>query len=110
MESLHCFKPQDCDPAALDLVLPITEYGHNQGCSVTGGYVYRGARFPALSGLYFYGDYCSGIVWGLRRETDGSWSQAEFLQSELSISSFGQDEVGEVYLVDHEGDIFQVGN
>jgi len=77
---------------------------------VTGGYVYRGTRFPTLTGVYLYGDFCSGKIWGLRRESDGSWSQAELLQSGISISSFGQDEAGELYVLNHKGEIFQVGN
>ncbi len=110
MEGLHCFNPQDCDPASLAVVLPVAEYDHSQGCSVTGGYVYHGTRFPALTNIYFYGDYCSGKIWGLRREADGRWSQAELWPGGYTISSFGQDEAGEVYLVDHRGDIFQIGN
>jgi glucose/arabinose dehydrogenase len=110
MEGLHCFNPQNCDPASLDVVLPVVEYDHSQGCSVTGGYVYRGSDFPDLTDVYFYGDYCSGIVWGLRREADGSWAQAQLLQAKANISSFGQDEAGEVYVVDHRGDILQIGN
>jgi glucose/arabinose dehydrogenase len=108
MEGFHCFNPSQCDPATQGLVLPIAEFDHSLGCSITGGYVYRGSQFPALDGLYFYGDYCSGIIWGLRYEADGSWSQAELLRSDEAISSFGQDEAGEVYLVDHRGDIFQL--
>jgi hypothetical protein len=78
---------------------------------VTGGYVYRGSQFPALNGVYFYGDYCSGLIWGLRREADGSWSQAQLASSGYIISSFGQDEAGEVYLVNHRGgEVFQIGN
>lgn len=111
MEGMHCFDPSSCDPASQGLVLPIAEYDHGQGCSITGGYVYRGSQFPALNGVYFYGDYCSGIIWALRRETDGNWSQAQLLSSGQTISSFGQDEVGEVYLVQHStGEIFQIGN
>jgi glucose/arabinose dehydrogenase len=109
MEGLHCFNPSDCDPASLDVVLPIAEYDHSQGCSVTGGYVYRGARFPELTGIYFYGDFCSGLIWGLRPAADRGWSQAQLLQSDLSISSFGQDEGGELYVIDHRGGVFQVG-
>ncbi len=109
MEGSHCFNPSDCDPASLDVILPIAEYDHSQGCSVTGGYVYRGSRFPDLTGLYLYGDYCSGLIWGLRRQADGSWSQAELLQSGLIISSFGQDQAGELYVVDYGGELFQVG-
>ena len=110
MEGLHCFNPSQCDPTALGVVLPVAEYDHSLGCSITGGYVYRGTQFSTLEGIYFYGDYCTGTIWGIRHETDGSWSQAELLRSDESISSFGQDQVGEVYLVDHRGDIFQLGN
>jgi glucose/arabinose dehydrogenase len=111
MEGLHCFDSSGCDAASQGLVLPVAEYDHGQGCSVTGGYVYRGSQFPALTGIYFYGDYCSGIIWGLRHEADGSWSNTELLQSSQTISSFGQDEAGEVYLVQHStGEIFQLGN
>jgi glucose/arabinose dehydrogenase len=111
LEGSHCFETDGCEPTALGVVLPITEYDHSLGCSITGGYVYRGAQFPALNGVYFYGDYCSGILWGLRREADGSWSQAQLLSTGHTISSFGQDEAGELYLLEHKtGEIFQIGN
>jgi glucose/arabinose dehydrogenase len=108
MEGFHCFNPSDCDPATLNVVLPVTEYDHGQGCSVTGGYVYRGQQFPILEGVYFYGDYCTGTLWGLRAEADGSWSQSELLSTGSTITSFGEDEAGEVYLVDHKGTIFLI--
>jgi glucose/arabinose dehydrogenase len=108
MEGFHCFNPADCDPAALNVVLPVAEYDHGQGCSVTGGYVYRGRQFPVLEGVYFYGDYCTGTMWGLRAEPDGSWSQAELLRTGSTITSFGLDEAGEVYLVDHNGSVFLI--
>jgi glucose/arabinose dehydrogenase len=108
LEGRHCFNPRECDPASLGVVLPIAEYDHGQGCSVTGGYVYRGARFPELAGIYFYGDYCSGTIWGLRHEPDGRWSELELLRTDVSISSFGQDAAGEVYVVNHQGNIFQI--
>lgn len=108
MEGNHCFRSPDCDPVAQNLVLPVTEYDHSQGCSITGGYVYRGESFPDLNGVYLYGDFCSGLIWGLRREADGGWSQAQLLTSGYRISSFGQDEAGEIYLVDHGGEILRV--
>lgn len=108
MEGNHCFRSPDCDPVALNLELPVVEYDHSLGCSITGGYVYRGDLFPDLTGAYLYGDFCSGRVWGLRQEADGSWSQAELLASGYRISSFGQDEAGEIYLVDHGGEILRV--
>jgi glucose/arabinose dehydrogenase len=108
LEGLHCFNPKTCNPATLNTVLPIVEYDHSQGCSITGGYVYRGAQFPALTGIYFYADYCSGQLWGLRRETNGSWPQAKLAQLKAKISSFGQDQTGEVYIIDLQGEIFQI--
>jgi glucose/arabinose dehydrogenase len=108
MEGSHCFNPSECDPVASGLELPVTEYDHSFGCSVTGGYLYRGSRFTALDGVYFYGDWCSGIVWGLRYEGDGQWSNEQLLETGLQISSFGQDEAGNVYLIDHNGEIYLV--
>ena len=110
MEGIYCFNPGQCNPADLGLVLPVAEYDHSLGCSITGGYVYRGTQFPILDGIYFYGDYCSGIIWGILYESDGSWSGARLLHSDKTISSFGQDQFGEIYLVDHKGNIFQLGN
>lgn len=110
MEGFHCFDPAECDPDSLDVILPVAEYDHSQGCSITGGYVYRGDRFPNLTGTYLYGDYCSGLVWGLRREADGSWSQAQLLDTNTTISSFGRDQAGELYLIDHQGDVYQIEN
>ncbi len=109
MEGFHCFKPAECTPSELDLALPITEYDHNFGCSITGGYVYRGNQYPTLEGVYLYGDYCSGIVWGLQYDPNGEWQEIELTKSDKAISSFGQDEAGELYLVDHKGTIFHIG-
>jgi glucose/arabinose dehydrogenase len=81
-------------------VFPILEYPHSQGCSVTGGYRYRGSAFPNLQGYYLYADYCNGTVWGAT--TSGStWSSTPLLASFLSVSSFGEDEAGELYIADH---------
>lgn len=84
----------------------VHEYGRSEGISVTGGYVYRGALYPNLRGLYIYGDYGSGRIWGLRRE-DGRWVNRLLLASGKAISTFGEDEAGELYLADHAaGEIF----
>ncbi len=99
MEGSHCY-PDDagqCDQAGLSQ--PVLEYDHSQGCSITGGYVYRGQAYPVLHGVYLFGDYCSGRVWGLARDIDGGWEVVEFLQQNLRISSFGEDESGELYLM-----------
>jgi glucose/arabinose dehydrogenase len=103
LEGSRCFDPpEDCDRRGLEL--PRTEYGHGGGrCSVTGGYRYRGRGVPALKGLYVFGDYCSGEIFALRRR-----ERSRLLDTELSISSFGEDEAGELYVVDHGGTIYRI--
>lgn len=98
MEGLHCFRPaQGCNQAGL--VLPLGEYNHSSGnCSVTGGFVYRGREFPLLYGAYVFGDYCSGIVWTLHRDASGQWVQTQMVDTDVAISSFGEDEQGELYV------------
>jgi glucose/arabinose dehydrogenase len=105
-EGGHCFRSQSCDTNGM--LAPIAEYDHSQGCSITGGYVYRAAAFPSLQGLYFYGDYCSGKIWALSETSPGHWEQRELLQSSASISSFGEDQAGELYLTDLGGKLYQV--
>jgi glucose/arabinose dehydrogenase len=107
MEGLHCYDPKEgCDQSGL--VLPIAEYSHAEGgCSVTGGYVYRGSKHPALQGSYFFGDYCSGIIWSVQREGAG-WQMTKRLESGVRISSFGEDAQGELYVVDHGGAVYQL--
>ena len=86
---------------------PILEYGHEAGLSVTGGYVYRGERIPALQGVYLYGDWCSGTIWSAAPGADGTWQAVVSLESGRSISSFGEDEAGELYLVDYDGAVLR---
>ncbi|MGB8509058.1 MAG: PQQ-dependent sugar dehydrogenase, partial [Pyrinomonadaceae bacterium] len=100
MEGMHCFNPTSC--SAVGLTLPVWEYNHALGCSVTGGYVYRGAAFPRMQGLYFYSDFCSGRIWALHRE-GASWVNTQLLDTTLSVSTFGEDESGGLYLADYNG-------
>lgn len=102
-EGTHPF--EGTPPSGAQFVPPIAEYDHGQGCSVTGGYVYRGAM-PEWNGIYLYGDYCSGNIWGLIRSGDG-W-QDQLLFAEGRITSFGQDDAGEVYLILDGGDILRL--
>ena len=91
------------------LTFPVVEYSHDEGCSVTGGYVYRGKTSPGINGTYFFSDYCRGQLWGLRQKTGDSWEWAEFLKTGLSVSSFGEDEAGELYIIDFgKGDIYRI--
>jgi glucose/arabinose dehydrogenase len=90
------------------LVKPFFEYSHgDDGCSVTGGYVYRGNALPDLQGVYLFGDYCSGKVWASYRDASGVWQTNVFMKTEFQISSFGQDEAGEVYLINHGGSVLR---
>ncbi len=86
-----------------DVVMPIAEYDHSQGCSVTGGYVYRGDLVPDLDGVYLFSDWCSGRLWGTYRDLNGDWQTDLLMETGISISSFGQDADGEVYIVDYAG-------
>jgi len=105
MEGLHCFNPATNCPTS-GLTMPVTEYDHSQNaCSVTGGYRYRGGRFPRMRGVYFYGDYCSGAIWGLTQNANGTWTSAKLLSTSLAISSFGEDAYGELYVADIDGGI-----
>ncbi|KAA3642971.1 MAG: glucose dehydrogenase [Chloroflexi bacterium] len=101
-------------PEGLQLINPVAEYPHTEspqgnGCSVTGGYVYRGLAWPEWYGVYIYGDFCSGIVWGLMQDADGNWQNEIIFRTPYSISSFGEEESGELFLVDHSGAIFELG-
>ena len=102
-EGLHCYpESARCDPTGF--VAPIGEYAHGGGdCSITGGYVYRGTVSPALTGWYIFGDFCTGRLWGLRETSPNNWTMTQAAQTGLGISSFGEDQNGEVYVVDYNG-------
>ncbi len=88
-EATHLYSPNDPDPG--DTVPPVLEYSHADGCSVTGGYVYRGEALPALDGVYFYGDYCSGTVWSAYRDAAGEWQSQVFKSGTgMNVTSFGR--------------------
>jgi glucose/arabinose dehydrogenase len=98
MEGAHCYDPATgCDPGGL--TYPALEYPHTGGnCSVTGGYRYRGALFPFLDGAYLFGDFCTGVIWGGRRDGTGPWRMQQLLDSPYQLATFGEDEQGELYL------------
>jgi glucose/arabinose dehydrogenase len=87
---------------------PVTEYSHEFGCSVTGGVVVRDSSLPSLNGVYLYGDYCSGIIWGLLQTKEGLWKEEKLFETNLAISSFGEDTSGGVYLADCNGGIYRL--
>jgi len=104
-EGNHPFSGESPPP---DMVTPIAEYSHSDGCSVTGGYVYRGDTLPELQGAYFYGDWCTGVAWTTRRDESGAWQTSVFMNTGRQISSFGEDELGELYLLDHNGTVLRL--
>jgi glucose/arabinose dehydrogenase len=108
MEGRHCYNPSSgCGTARK--VLPVVEYGHTGGsCSVTGGYVYRGAAQPILQGGYFFADFCSGRIWTISAVAASPASPVLLLDTGLNISSFGEDQAGEVYVVDLNGGIYRI--
>ena len=104
MEGTSCFRSPSC--TGDNLQAPVAEYGHSLGCSITGGYVYRGQRVRELEGVYLYADFCSGRIWGLRHDGAAVTAQAELAKAPFEISSFGEDAEGEVYVVGFDGGIY----
>jgi len=104
-EGSHCYPPSTgCSQSGL--TLPIFEYGHSQGCSVTGGYVYRGDQIASLQGYYIYGDYCSGNIWALAYNGSVVTENILLVDSDLTITSFGQDPAGNLYILSRQGGIY----
>jgi glucose/arabinose dehydrogenase len=91
------------------LVAPVAQYSHERGCSITGGYVYRGSAVPAAKGRYFYGDYCSGTVWSLKLVGEVAQVRVEPFKVP-SLTSFGEDAAGELYAVSGNGTLFRLGS
>ncbi len=110
MEGTRCFEPgEGCDQDGL--TLPVTEFDHGDGCSVTGGYVYRGDAIPELRGTYLYSDYCSGFVRGFRFANGQATGERRFPELEPadhSVSSFGEDSDGELYLLTAGGGVHKI--
>ncbi len=103
-EGAHDYSGGDAE----GLIDPIAEYDHSLGCSVTGGVVVRDPSLLTWQGVYLYGDYCSGRVWGLMQDESSAWLSAPLFKVAGTISSFGEDHAGRVYLVDHNGAIFRL--
>lgn len=92
-------------------VFPVIEYDHNDNrCSLTGGYVYRGKRYQALNGQYFYGDFCNGELFAAKKENN-QWHAVSVKQTPYKISTFGEDNQGELYVADYDtGSVYQLQN
>ena len=108
MEGSHCLTGDQCDQTGL--TLPAFEYDHGQGCSITGGYVYRGAAIPQLQGVYFFGDFCQGWVRSFRYSVEGAIELTDWptLRPGGQITSFGEDSAGELYVVTGNGGVYKV--
>ena len=99
--------PDSCIPTGL--TQPVVQYPHSQGCAIVGGTVYRGAQFVRLQGIYFYADFCSGRIWGLRRVGD-DWQSALLYDAPFRISGIGEDEEGNLYVANYtNGTILALG-
>jgi len=107
MEGSRCFNTRsDCDTTGLEM--PVYEYLHPLGRSITGGYVYRGVELPLLAGAYIYGDYITGMIWGLwyrKGEVSVNYLLAD---TSLNITSFGVDENNELYITAFDGKIYKL--
>jgi glucose/arabinose dehydrogenase len=108
MEGSLCYNPASgCNKSGK--VLPVAEYDHSIGCSITGGYVYRGSQYLPLQEHYFYGDYCTGVLFSLHNDAPNQWTATQVADTPYFISSFGEDENGELYLADYsQGRIYQI--
>ena len=111
MEGTHCYPPSTTSCSTAGLTPPVWEYDHSAGdCSVTGGYVYRGSASPRMQGLYIYGDFCTGRIWGLRRE-GGVWKNYHLISAPFRISTFGENEAGRLFVAAYNtGTIYEVGD
>ena len=106
-EGTHPYK--GVPPSSLALVDPVLDYSHAEGCSVIGGFVYRGKALPEFYGVYIYGDNCSGNIWGMFKNAQGGWQSQLLFKTSYSLSSFGLDEAGELYLTDlKSGKVFRL--
>jgi len=102
VEGRHCYRPASgCRTTGL--TMPVVEYSHSQGCSVIGGYVYRGTAVPALRGRYVFGDLCSGKIWTISRTAAIPAAKTTLLSTSMLISAFGEDGSGELYVLDFSG-------
>ena len=102
MEGTHCFQ-RGCDPVEENLTLPVHEYSHDDGCSVTGGHVYRGSAIPELVGTYFYSDWCGEWLRSFVWDGTAAVDHKEWLTDIGQVNSFGVDSHGELYVLTWEG-------
>jgi glucose/arabinose dehydrogenase len=106
-EGTHDFAvPEGADLSGL--AAPIAEYSHREGQSITGGFVYRGTALPWLVGKYVFADFYAGPIWALTEREDGTWLREEIGRHDFQLSSFGEDEAGELYVLDYGGALLRI--
>lgn len=107
MEGTACYNAATCDRTGL--VLPVTDYDHGSGCSITGGYVYRGTALPELTGSYLYSDYCGGWLKSIVYRNGAASAPTDWgIASVGNIVSFGQDGQNELYLINGSGSVYRI--
>ena len=106
-EGANAFRDQG--RSAIGLTDPVAQYGRDLGCSVTGGYVYRGTEMPDLRGTYLFADFCSGRFWGVTTRADGQRIVQELLQADIQPASFGESNDGTLFVLDLDGTIYRIG-
>ena len=106
LEASHCYADAGCSSEGF--IGPVSEYGRDQGCSVTGGHVYRGKAIDGLAGWYLFGDHCTGTVFGIRSDVDELTAPRPLLETDAAITSFGEDAAGELYLADLGGTVYRI--
>ena len=102
-EGSECEITEHCQDAPF--IQPLVTYGHNMTCAIIGGYVYRGAMVPALSGKYLFGDLCTGGVFTIKGDAQSGWTRVELGFNPIKIDSFAEDPSGEVYVTDMQGGV-----
>lgn len=107
MEGMHCYNATTCNQTGLNI--PVLEYGHGDGCAITGGFVYRGAMIPGIVGHYFYSDACSGFLRSFRYESGTANDLREWDVGDIGgILSFGEDSAGELYALSSNGTVYRI--
>lgn len=107
LEGTHPYPDESAQPDLSSFTMPIVEYGRDAGTSVTGGYVYHGVTEPQFYGTYLYADFSVGRIWGLQAGSSGVETR-ELLDTDLMIASFGEDDSGELYVVDLNGGVYRM--
>ena len=107
-EGRASFEQKNLGPGKL--VMPVSQYSHSRGCSITGGHVYRGSAVPAAKGRYFYGDYCSGTIWSLKLVNGVARQIRQEPFTVKTLTSFGEDAAGELYAVSGEGQVYKLAS